>query len=233
MGLEEEDTNVNYERRFVIYRHKQANSSGNVTLANPSPPKRICKENKEPQRSPANKCGVKSSQVSLQSSSDPSPSLLQSSPAKCNISGISKDTQKAPTVCKPTCNTNDINKGQTSSPKSSNILKTKYSTKLLSDEAASKTSFAQIASIRRGPISNEVKEYEDSVYSVISECVSIDKSVKYNLYAVVTNVKRLPTPTKGIKLMSQVYIADPSCQGTYGYPDFQFSLMGVRIRQLS
>ena len=90
------------------------------------------------------------------------------------------------------------------------------------DEEVHKTSFAQIANIRRGPIVDEVKEYENTIYSQINECISIDKSVKYNVYAVVTNLKRLPSQTRGSKLMSQVYVADPTCMGTYGHPDFQF-----------
>ena len=76
---------------------------------------------------------------------------------------------------------------------------------------------------KRCPVaSNEVEEYENNIYSTISECTSIEKSVKYNLYAIVTNVKRVPTPTRSLKLMGQVYINDPSCEGTYGQSDFQF-----------
>jgi len=58
--------------------------------------------------------------------------------------------------------------------------------------------------------------------------VSLKKSDKYNVYAIVTTVKREPSPTRSYKLMSQVYITDPSCEGTYGFSDFQFSLMGYK-----
>ena len=74
------------------------------------------------------------------------------------------------------------------------------------------------------PTTSEVEEYDDRVYSTINECVSVEKSVKYNLYAIVTNVTREPSPTRGSKLMSQVYITDATCQGTYGFTDFQFRL---------
>ena len=66
------------------------------------------------------------------------------------------------------------------------------------------------------------EEYDNYQYTMLRECNSIEKTVKYNLYAIVTNSKREPTPTKGFKLMSQVYITDQSYQGSYGYSDFQF-----------
>ena len=96
----------------------------------------------------------------------------------------------------------------------------------INEESINQTTFQDIAKARlkSSAVSGvEVQEYDNYKYSQIDECISIERSVKYNLYAIVTNVRREPTPTKNnIKLMSQVYITDPSCQGTYGFSDFQF-----------
>ncbi len=64
------------------------------------------------------------------------------------------------------------------------------------------------------------------IYSKINECTSTERGVKYNLWAVITNVKRPPGPTRGRRLMAQVYIQDQDCKGTYDRPDYQFSLLG-------
>ena len=94
------------------------------------------------------------------------------------------------------------------------------------EETINKTTFLEIANARHKSSvvsGSEVHEYDNYIYSQIDECISLEKSVKYNLYAIVTNVRREPTPTKNnLKFMSQVYITDPSCQGTYGFSDFQF-----------
>ena len=98
--------------------------------------------------------------------------------------------------------------------------------KFLSENDISTKTFPEIARMRQKhattATSEGIEEYSKYLYSTISECVSIDKSVKYNLYAIVTNVKRVPAPTRSSKLMSQVYITDPSCEGSYGFIDFQF-----------
>ena len=96
--------------------------------------------------------------------------------------------------------------------------------KLITEQTIDKITFQEIAKTRLKNFSNseEVQEYDNYIYSVLKECVSREKSVKYNVYAIVTNVRREPTPCRTNKLMSQVYITDPSCEGTYGFSDFQF-----------
>ena len=96
--------------------------------------------------------------------------------------------------------------------------------KVLSNENIDQATFPEIAIARQKSVNKKdlVDEYENYVYSEIKECNSIEKSIKYNLYAVVTSVKREPLPTRGSKMMSQVYITDISCEGTYGRSDYQF-----------
>ena len=97
--------------------------------------------------------------------------------------------------------------------------------KLVKEQTIDKLTFQEIAKTRLKNFSkseSEVQEYDNYIYSVLKECVSREKSVKYNVYAIVTNVRREPTPCRTNKLMSQVYITDPSCEGTYGFSDFQF-----------
>ena len=96
--------------------------------------------------------------------------------------------------------------------------------KLITEQTIDKITFQEIAKTRLKNFSNseEVQEYDNYIYSKLKECVSREKSVKYNVYAIVTNVRREPTPCRTNKLMSQVYITDPSCEGTYGFSDFQF-----------
>ena len=96
--------------------------------------------------------------------------------------------------------------------------------KVLSNENIDQATFPEIAIARQKNVNKKdlVDEYENYVYSEIKECNSIEKSIKYNLYAVVTSVKREPLPTRGSKMMSQVYITDISCEGTYGRSDYQF-----------
>jgi hypothetical protein len=115
---------------------------------------------------------------------------------------------------------NHQNKEKETTPQEQNNRKQKA----VSVDDISKKTFAEIANMKkRCPISsNEVEEYENNRYSTISECTSVEKSVQYNLYASVTNIKRAPTPTRMLKLMSQIYVTDPSCEGSYGHSDFQF-----------
>ena len=102
----------------------------------------------------------------------------------------------------------------------------KQSKKIVENKRLNELTFPEIAQFRSKSTTRndvEVQEYDNYTYSQLNECVSLLKSDKYNLYAIVTNVKREPSPTKNnLKLMSQVYITDPSCEGTYGYSDFQF-----------
>ena len=101
----------------------------------------------------------------------------------------------------------------------------KRSKKVVEKERINELTFPEIAQFRSNTITTdnvEVQEYDKYTYSLLNECVSLQKSDKYNVYAIVTTVKREPSPTRGSKLMSQVYITDPSCEGTYGHSDFQF-----------
>ena len=101
----------------------------------------------------------------------------------------------------------------------------KQSKKVVEKDPINKLTFPEIAQFRSNTITTdnvEVQQYDNYIYSQLNECVSLKKSDKYNVYAIVTTVKREPSPTRGYKLMSQVYITDPSCEGTYGFSDFQF-----------
>ena len=114
---------------------------------------------------------------------------------------------------------------QTNKDGGNNTETTTKNKRTMREHDVANTSFTELAKKKKSnDLANDigVKEYDDKVYATIDHCISIEKNVKYNLYAVVTNMKRLPSQTKGAKLMSQVYIADQSCQGTYGHPDFQF-----------
>ena len=62
-------------------------------------------------------------------------------------------------------------------------------------------------------------------YTALTDCQPSERK-KYNVWAVITKVTRQPSSTKGVWLMAQVYIQDPEYQGSYGFPDFQFSLLG-------
>ena len=176
-GLEDEDINVNYEKRIAIYRHNPEHISNKDTNTSPN----ASKENQAP---------------------------------------FPEETNQVASVVEANM---DINK-ELSDKSIRDAVKTTRSGELVSNEDVNKTTFTQIANMRRrNPITTEeVNEYTDLIYSTINECVSVEKSVKYNLYAIVTNVKREPSPTRAAKLMSQVYVTDATCQGTYGFLDFQF-----------
>lgn len=65
------------------------------------------------------------------------------------------------------------------------------------------------------------------IYVCINDCTSTLKKVEYNVWAVITRVSRPVSATRGRHLMAQVFIQDPECTGTYGFADYQFSLLGT------
>ena len=129
--------------------------------------------------------------------------------------------EEHPEVLDPVANDQDVQPNQIQDEPPIKQSKTS-----VEKERINELTFPEIAQFRSKTIAAndvEVQEYDNYTYSQLNECVSLLKSDKYNLYAIVTNVKREPSPTKNnFKLMSQVYITDPSCEGTYGYSDFQF-----------
>ena len=62
-------------------------------------------------------------------------------------------------------------------------------------------------------------------YTKLKDCLTLWKGAKYNAWAVVISVSKQPGPTKGKKLMGQVYIRDPGFTGSQGKADMQFSLL--------
>ena len=62
-------------------------------------------------------------------------------------------------------------------------------------------------------------------YNLLKECT--DSKRKYNAFGVVTKISRDPFPTRSGRYMSQVYIRDPESEGTFGFSDYQFSLLAI------
>ena len=62
------------------------------------------------------------------------------------------------------------------------------------------------------------------------KCCKINPRVLYNVWAVITKVRRRPSPTekKLERIMAMVYVQDPTFAGSFGFPDYQFSIMGTR-----
>ena len=69
----------------------------------------------------------------------------------------------------------------------------------------------------------------ERTYTGLRECTSLSRAVKYNAWAVVVSVSKWPGPTKGRKLMGQVYIRDPGFSGCQGKADMQFSLLADEL----
>ena len=63
------------------------------------------------------------------------------------------------------------------------------------------------------------------VYDVLKDCT--DSKRKYNAFGVVSKISRDPLPTRSGRYMSQVYIRDPESSGTFGFSDYQFSLLAA------
>lgn len=63
------------------------------------------------------------------------------------------------------------------------------------------------------------------VYDLLKNCT--DSKRKYNAFGVVTKISRDPLPTRSGRYMSQVYLRDPESGGTFGYSDYQFSLLAA------
>lgn len=62
-------------------------------------------------------------------------------------------------------------------------------------------------------------------YQALEDCK--DTSKTYNTWGIVTKIQRFPKPTKnGSKNMAMVYIEDQHSGGTYGYSNYQFSILG-------
>ena len=70
---------------------------------------------------------------------------------------------------------------------------------------------------------------ERRVYTPLNGC-RINPRVLYNVWAVITKVRREPSPTekKAERIMAMLYIQDPTFRGSFGFPDYQFSIMGTR-----
>ena len=63
-------------------------------------------------------------------------------------------------------------------------------------------------------------------YTLLKDCV--ESSRKYNAFGVVTRISRTPELTRtGRYYMAQVYIKDPESEGTFGFNDYQFSLLAT------
>ena len=63
-------------------------------------------------------------------------------------------------------------------------------------------------------------------YTLLKDCV--ESSRKYNSFGVVTRISRSPSLTRtGRYYMTQVYIKDPESGGTFGFNDYQFSLLAT------
>jgi hypothetical protein len=67
------------------------------------------------------------------------------------------------------------------------------------------------------------------IYTNLNDCDQISK--KYNVWGVITKVSREPSPTKGTRLMAQVYIQDTEYQGSYGHSDYQFSILSSKLEE--
>ena len=63
------------------------------------------------------------------------------------------------------------------------------------------------------------------IYTHLKDCS--DTRIRYHTWAVVSNYTRLPSLIRsGTKYMAQMYIMDQDCHGSFGKPDYQFSIMG-------
>ena len=73
----------------------------------------------------------------------------------------------------------------------------------------------------------QVKSTSSAVqYTPLKDCV--ESSRKYNAFGVVTRISRAPELTRtGRYYMAQVYIKDPESDGTFGFKDYQFSLLAT------
>ena len=69
----------------------------------------------------------------------------------------------------------------------------------------------------------------ERTYTDLNGCTSLSRAVRYNAWAVVVSVSKRPGPTKGRKLMGQVYIRDPGFSGCQGKADMQFSLLADEL----
>ena len=82
--------------------------------------------------------------------------------------------------------------------------------------------FAQVARVAS-------RREDPRVYTPLNGC-RINPRVLYNVWAVVTKVRMEPSQTKknADRIMAMVYIQDPTFKGSFGFPDYQFSIMGTR-----
>ena len=64
-------------------------------------------------------------------------------------------------------------------------------------------------------------------YTLLKDCiVERNKRNEYNCWAIMTKITRMPKPTRGKKLMATIYIEDPGSEGSFGFTDYQLSLLG-------
>ena len=69
-------------------------------------------------------------------------------------------------------------------------------------------------------------------YTILKDCiVEPGKRNEYNCWAVITKITRMPKPTRGKKLMATIYIEDPGSEGTFGFTDYQLSLLGDHFEE--
>ena len=65
-------------------------------------------------------------------------------------------------------------------------------------------------------------------YTILKDCTEYfnnRNNIKYNVWAVITKISKVPFQTRGTKKMAQIYIQDPESDGTFGYKDYQLSLL--------
>nr|XP_040569290.1 uncharacterized protein LOC121118770 [Lepeophtheirus salmonis]XP_040569291.1 uncharacterized protein LOC121118770 [Lepeophtheirus salmonis] len=62
-------------------------------------------------------------------------------------------------------------------------------------------------------------------YTLLAHINKEDLNTSYNVWAVVTKVKRDPSPTNSKFMMATVYIIDEHYQGSFNFYDFQFSIL--------
>merc|ERR1719188_1187782 len=78
----------------------------------------------------------------------------------------------------------------------------------------------------RRPREEETRRVE---YTVLNGC-KINTRFLFNVWAVITKVRRRPSPTarNSDRVMAQVYIQDQTFAGSFGFTDYQFSMVGLR-----
>ncbi len=67
-------------------------------------------------------------------------------------------------------------------------------------------------------------------YTFLKDCLPTPPSKRYNAWGIVTKITRFPTPSKrGNKISAQVYIEDQHSPGSWGFTNYQFSILGDSV----